>query len=301
MSLTGIGAAAFTLVSPSANNPFVIGDTQTKFVIQAQGPTSFNGAISLACSANITCAFTPSPIFVGQNSTLIVSNLTTNPPSNPLPFTLTGTSGSQSTTLQLNLEFSDFTLTASPSSEVIASGTPATYYVSVNPLYGLNTKVNLIISSTSPAPGLPDYTYSFSPATVTLNGTTPTVSTLVINTTKYIAPTTPVHALPRFPGGRLPPLIFGLLSLAGLASLALGNRRGTRDGWRGAGWLGVRLATLSAILALNLAMAACRANTLVITGTTAGSYVVTVEGTLASNTSVNRYVTLALSITQGQP
>jgi len=301
VSLTGIGAAAFTLVSPSANNPFVIGDTQTTFVIQAQGPSSFNGAISLACSAGITCAFTTNPIFIGQNTTMTVSNLTTTPSSNPLPFTLTGTSGSQSTTLQLNLEFSDFTLTASPSSKVIASGTQATYNISANPLYGLNTNVNLIISSTSPAPGLSDYTYSFSPATVTLNGTSPTVSTLTINTTKYIAPTSPVHALPRFPGGRLPPLIFGLLSLAGLASLALRNRRRPRYGWRGAGWLGVRLATLSLILALNLAMAACRANTLAITGTATGNYVVTVQGTLASNTSVNRYVTLALSITQGQP
>jgi hypothetical protein len=299
VSLTGIGAAAFTLVSPSANNPFVIGDTQTTFVIQAQGPTSFNGAISLACSAGITCAFTTNPIFVGQNTTMTVSNLTTNPSSNPLPFTLTGTSGSQSTTLQLSLEFSDFTLTASPSSDVIASGTPATYYVSVNPLYGLNTKVNLIISATSPAPGLPDYTYTFSPATVTLNGTSPTVSTLVINTTKYIAPTGPAHAPPRFPGGKIPPLIFGLLSLVALACLALSNKRRARRGWPGSGWLGVRLATLSLIMALNLAMAACRANTLVITGTTAGSYVVTVEGTLASNTSVNRYVTLALAVTQG--
>ena len=52
-------------------------------------------------------------------------------------------------------------------------------------------------------------------------------------------------------------------------------------------------------MALNLAMAACRANTLVITGTTAGSYVITIEGTLASNTGVNRYVTLDLSVTQG--
>ncbi|HXW16502.1 MAG TPA: SBBP repeat-containing protein, partial [Terriglobia bacterium] len=297
VSLTGIGAAAFTLASPSAVNPFIIGDTQTTFVIQAQGPTSFNGAISLACSAGITCAFSTNPIFVGQNTTMTVSNLTTNPSSNPLPFTLTGTSGSQSTTLQLQLEFSDFTLTVTPSSNDVASGTSATYYVSVNPLYGLSTKVNLIISTTSPS--LPDYTYTFTPTTATLNGTSPTVSTLVINTTKYLAPTGPAHAPPRFPGGKIPPLIFGLLSLAGLASLALCNKRRARHGWGGSGWLGVRLTMLSLIMALNLAMAACRANTLVITGTVAGSYVVTVEGTLASNTSVNRYVTLALAVTQG--
>ena len=82
----------------------MIGDTQTTFVIQAQGPSSFNGAISLTCPANTTCAFSTNPIFVGQNTTMTVSNLTTNPPSNPLP-TVTGTSGSQSTNLQLQLEF----------------------------------------------------------------------------------------------------------------------------------------------------------------------------------------------------
>jgi hypothetical protein len=61
------------------------------------------------------------------------------------------------------------------------------------------------------------------------------------------------------------------------------------------------LAAISMILALNLAMAACRPNILATTGTKTGSYVVTVQGTLASNTSVIRSVVVDLSVTQGQP
>jgi hypothetical protein len=102
---------------------------------------------------------------------------------------------------------------------------------------------------------------------------------------------------PRFPNGKLPPLIFGLLSLAALASLAFGNRRRARHGWLGLGWLGVRVAALSLILALDLALVACRASTLDITGTTTGDYVIQIQGELVSNTSVNRYATMDLNVT----
>ena len=112
------------------------------------------------------------------------------------------------------------------------------------------------------------YLYLFPNATPTPNGTSPTSVNLSISTVKYIAPT---HTPPRFPNGKLPPLIFGLLSLAGLASLALGNRRRARHGWLGSGWLGVRLATLSLILALNLALVACRSSTLVSPGRPPGT------------------------------
>jgi hypothetical protein len=107
--------------------------------------------------------------------------------------------------------------------------------------------------------------------------------------------------LPRFPKGKLPPLIFGLLSLAGLISLALGNRRRSRLGWLGSYLLGLRLATLSLILALNLAMVACRSSLLIISGSTPGNYTITISGTLASNTAVQRFVTTALAVTSTNP
>jgi len=298
VSLTGIGAAAFALTAPSSgnNNPVIVGSTQTTFTIIANSVpnVNFNGAISLACSSGSTCAFTTNPIFIGQNTQMIISNLQPNPPSNPYAFTVTGTSGSQNFTLQLNLEYEDFTLTASPSVDTIEAGTPAIFFIYVNPLYTFSSQLQLSCYSGLP----PAYSCTWDNSQPTPNGTSPTKVTLTINTVKYIGPT---HAPPRFPYDKLPPLIFGLLSLAGLASLALGNNRRGRHGWLGSGWLAVRLAVLSLILALNLALVACRPSTLVISGTTPGNYVIQVQGTLLSNTAVNRYTTMNLAVTSSAP
>ena len=303
--LSGTGAAAFSLTLPPNEtktvNPALIGDTQTTFVIAANGPNSFNGAITLTCSAGTACAFSTNPIFIGQTTILTVSNLTPNPSSNPYPFTVTGTSGSQSNTLPISLMFSDFTLTASPSSENVESGSTATYNINVNPLFGLNNqKVSLILLSSSPK--LSDTTWSFSNPTPTVNSGGATQVQLFINTTLFANPTVPTtgHALPRFPGGKLPPLLFGLLGLAALASLAMGHKRRARNGRLGSGWLVVRLATLSLIMVLNLAMAACRPNILATNGTATGGYVVTIQGTLSANTSVYRTVVVDLTVQQGK-
>jgi hypothetical protein len=197
--------------------------------------------------------------------------------------------------------FSDFTLTASPSSENVESGSTATYNINVNPLFGLNNqKVSLILLSSSPK--LSDTTWSFSNPTPTVNSGGATQVQLFINTTLFANPTVPTtgHALPRFPGGKLPPLLFGLLGLAALASLAMGHKRRARNGRLGSGWLVVRLATLSLIMVLNLAMAACRPNILATNGTATGGYVVTIQGTLSANTSVYRTVVVDLTVQQGK-
>jgi hypothetical protein len=298
VALTGIGTAAFTLSSPSAVNPTIIGSTQTTFVIVANGPTSFTGAITLACSSGSTCAFSQNPIFVaGQSSTLTISNLTTGL-SNPYLFTVTGTSGTQTFSLQLSLGFSDFTLTASPSSATVTAGHPATYTIFVNPLNGFNGSVQLVESKTTPALNA---TYSYTPNPVTVNGTSPAAVTVVVGTYTYIAPPTNAHAPPSFPKNQFWPTACGLLMLTGLGSLALGNRRRTRKGWFGSSWMTVRLATISLILALNLALVGCRSSVLLISGTTTGGYVITLAGSLTSNTSVIRTVVIDLAVTSSNP
>jgi hypothetical protein len=305
VALTGIGAAAFTLATPAASNPgnpVLIGATQTSFTIVANGSPSFTGTISLACPtppAGIICSFNPTTTYIsGPPAVMTVSNLTANPPSNPLFFTVTGTSGSQSSSLQVSLEFQDFSLTPSPSAYTTQAGSPGYYKIIINPVFGFSSQIQLACTQTT----LPqDAQCTFSPsAQPNSNGTTPTTVDLSISTVKYISPTT--HVLPRFPGGRLPPLIFGLLCLAGLASLALGNRRRARTGWLGSAWLGVRLATLSLIMALDLALTvACRSPTLAITGTPIGSSTVTITGTLMSDTNVVRYTHVVLGVTQTAP
>jgi hypothetical protein len=196
----------------------------------------------------------------------------------------------------LNLLFEDFTLSATPSTDTVQAGAAAGYTIIVNPLNTFDNQIQLACYSGLP----PAATCTFGNATPTPNGSTPTSVSLSISTAKYIPPAA-AHTPPRFPPGRLPPLIFGLLSLAGLASLALGNRRRARNGWLGSGWMVVRLATLSMILALNLALVACRSDTLVQSGTVTGGYTITISGTLISNTVVVRYTTVALAVTATNP
>ncbi len=298
VSLTGVAVADFTLSSPTAELP-LIGDTSTTFVIEANAPPgSFNGTISLACSANTTCSFSPTTIFAtggsGTTTTMTVSNLTSSL-SNPYPFTVTGTSGSQTYTLNMTINFEDYQLTVTPSSEIVQAGGTATYNIFVNPLFGFNNQaVTLSIYSTS---GLPDYTYTLSPTTQPVtNGITPAEVTLTIDTAKYTPPTAQVP--PFFPKGKLPPIVFGLLTFVGLASLAFGSKRRARqEGW-GNVWLGARMAALSLILAADLALAvSCRASTLATAGTVTGNYVLTIQGELVSNNTVNRYVKTDLSVT----
>jgi acetyl esterase/lipase len=296
VALWGISGQAFTLTSLSASAPVMIGVTQATFAIQAQGPSSFTGAISLSCPTGVTCGFSANPILVGQNSTLTLSNLTPNPSSNPYYFTVTGTSGLQSATLELNLKFSDFTLSAVPAAYVIPAGAVATYTINLTPLFGFSNTVALSVVGT--APPLPDSTYSFTNLTPTPNGANPTQVLLTVSTTKQNGLAAPKPFPPRSPGGKLPVSIFGLIWLAGLVSLAWNNKRRGRPGWNRVGWQRVRLATLGLVLALNSGTVACQRNVMLVTQTGTGNYLVIVQGTLSSNKAVSRQVTLDLAVTQ---
>jgi hypothetical protein len=297
VAISGVGLAAFSLTTtPSLNkNPVLIGSTSTTFSIGASGPNTFTGNITLACSAGTTCAFNPTTIGVGQVSTLTVSNLTTTmtaTPGNPYAFTVTGVSGSQTASLQLNLLFEDFSLSATPGLDTIVSGASAPYTVLVNPLNGFTSQQVQLACVQASLP--PAATCNFpDKGIISPSGTASSVQ-LTIQTAKYVAPTlTP----PRAPTGKLPPLILGLVSLVALASLALSARCRTRRGPFAPGWLGVRLATLSLILTLNLALGSCRPSTLVSSGTTTGQYSITVTGTLVSNTAVVRTAVINLAVT----
>ena len=198
VALTGNGLAAFTLTSPSAVNPVLIGATSTTFVIGANGPPTFNGNISLACSTGVTCTFNPTSIFVGNTSTMTISNLTTSLP-NPFAFQVIGTSGTQTNAAQLNLLFSDYRLNATPPIVTIEAGTPAAYNIVITPLNNIGSpnvqqtaqKVQLTCTNLPP-----DSTCVFGNATPTLNPTSPITVPLTINTVKYIAPSMLRHATP---------------------------------------------------------------------------------------------------------
>ena len=292
VAISGVGLAAFSLSSPVAGNknPVLIGSTSTTFTIVANGPDTFTGNITLACSSGTTCAFSPTTVGVGGVSILTVSNLTTTL-ADPYAFTVTGISGSQTASLQLNLLFEDFSLSATPPLNTIASGSSATYALLVNPLNGFTGQAVQLACATAGLP--PNAKCTFSNATPSPSGTASNIQ-LTITTAKYVAPTL---TIPRAPTGKLPPLILGLASLAALASLALGARRRARRGPLAPGWLGVRLATISLILTLNLALGSCRPSTIISSGTTTGDYTITITGTLVSNTAVVRTTVINLAVT----
>jgi hypothetical protein len=191
----------------------------------------------------------------------------------------------------INLLFADYKLTATPALDTIVAGTAAGYTVTISPLNGFNQQVSLSCDTSSFPP---DATCSFSNSSPTLNGNPLNVS-LTVQTVKYIEPT-PTHSLPRYPPGKIPPLILGGLSLLALASLALASRRRASHGSRSPAWLVLRLATLGLILGLGLTLGSCRSG-VTSTGTVTGNYVITIDGTLTSNTGVVRKTSVNLAVT----
>jgi len=294
-SLSGTGNAVFSLSANQTSNVLLIGTQSTTFTITATAPSSFTSSIDLSCSSG-TCTFSPSSITPGQTSTLTVSGLSAST-ANPFDFDVKGTSGNQSATASLAVLFSDFSLSASPPLVTVPAGQSATYTVTVNPINGYNQEV--LLSCTN----LPQLTScSFSPSSLTLDGTNPGTSTLTIKTTgpssSYSAPRPPGH-LP--PG----PLMFGWWTvLAALCTILAGTA--LFFGRRMPGAIPYRLRTVFAVLLLVVSLSALVAScndyyygpntTPVTSGTPPNTYTITLVGTMQSNNSIQRTAAVNLSV-----
>ena len=153
VTLSGTGDAVYSLSSTSPKTTIDVGNATATFSVSAAAATSFTGNITLACSSGVTCSFNPSTIFVGQSSTLTVSNLTAGI-ANPFNFTVSGISGSQSATLSLTILLADFSLSVSPALNTIVSGQPAGYTVAVTPSNGFSKSVQLGCANLAPGDDL---------------------------------------------------------------------------------------------------------------------------------------------------
>ncbi len=285
VALSGEGLALFSLSSSNATQAIVIGTTSVTFTIGASAVSGFTGAISPSCPTALSsdCTFNPTSFFAGQTSSLTISGLSATTP-NPFDITITGTSGTQTSTVDLTLLLETFSLSGTPALDTVVAGSPANYTILVTPLYGFNQQVNLSCG------GLPSGALcNFASGSVTPNGKSPTSLTLSISTTQA--------SLWRLgPGGRFTilPGAIGALCLGLLLALLILRRRGlggTRFG-RLAGW-----PVMMALLFLSLiCLTGCR-GIYATAPTPTGNYIITITGTLNSNSTVQETTTIDLAVT----
>ena len=286
VALSGNGNA---LISVAAKNPTisaVLGTTSVTYTITASAVTGFTGNISLSCATGVSCSFSSNPIFAGQSSTLTLSGLSATT-ANPYVFTVTGTSGSQSATVNLTVLLETFTLAGSPALDTVTAGAPANYTITVTPLFGFNQQVNLSCSNLPAGASC-----TFSPSSVTPNGTSPSSVAFKISTTTSTLGWRPIYrTLPPFPPGAVA-ASFGLLIL--LFAMRRPWSRAARTQTRLV--TGMRIAVLGGFLLSLLLLAACRGISPSTSPTPTGNSIVTITGTLNSNTAVQVTTTVDLTI-----
>ncbi len=308
VALSGTGNAVFSLSVNARSAVLLIGTQSTTFTITASAPSTFQGTIGLSCSTG-TCGFNPASITAGQSSVVTVSGLSASS-ANPFDFSIKGSSGTQSTSVPLTIFFQDFSLSQtlpSPPLQTVTAGNSTTYTVTVTPLNGFSQVVllgckNLPQGSDATAQK-PDTTCTFSPPGLTLDGSNPSTATLTISTTASKSS----HMLPQPPGGS-PPwgswkiewwALLALLWIIFAVSLVVTGRR-----LLGAKPVRLRASLAILVLAASLSALATACNstyygpqtTPVATGTPAGTYTVTIVGTLGSNNSIKRSTTVNLAV-----
>jgi hypothetical protein len=294
VALSGTGLAQFTLGAKNPTISAIIGTTSVTYTVYATSTSGFSGSIGLSCPSNLTCTFSPTAIGAfgspssAQGSTLTINNITNSEP-NPLNIVITGTSGSQTSTVNLTLLLSTYTLTATPSTFGVVAGAPAFYTVLVNPIFDFNQEVTLTCSGTLP----PGVGCDFSESGVTPNGTTPSkvqlkVTTVVSNASGWRL----------WPNGKHPPRF---LLLLGSVWLLLTLLLMLKTGWavpKVAAYsrIASRAMILAALTVLLALLGSCRGLTSATSPTPAGDYVITVTGTLLSNSTVTESTTVDLAV-----
>jgi hypothetical protein len=193
-----LGPAALTNIGYSTSNcvaqtpSFSLGTSPSSSTINAGDSASytvsvtpaggFSGGVGFAVSglpAGTSTTFAPPTVSGAGSSTLTISTSATSTPPGTYTLTITGTSSTLSSQAMVTLVVKpavtpDFSLTASPSSQMVSAGSSATYTVTVGALNGFTGTVAL---STGSLPA--GVSARFNPASVTGSGT----STLTVSTT----------------------------------------------------------------------------------------------------------------------
>ena len=287
VALSGNGLALISIASKNPTISAILGSTSATYTITASAVSGFTGNISLSCATGVTCAFSANPIFAGQSSTLTISGLSATT-ANPFVFTVTGTSGSQTATVNLTVLLESFSLSGSPALDTVTAGAPAAYSIVVTPLFGFNQQVNLACTNLPAGSAC-----TFSPGSVTPNGTSPSSVGLSISTTQSTF-------VGRW-GRRVPPRLLLLLTVGSFVLMLLlqlvGRRRTRTTGAHARLMMATRMAVVGLLLLSLLLLGACRGISSTTSPTPTGNFIITITGTLNSNTAVQETTTVDLAIT----
>lgn len=297
INLTGVANPVYTLTSTSASSTVLVGTASTTFTVGASAPSGFTTSINLSCSAGAgstatpTCSFSPTSITAGQTSTLTVSGLNSSTTTIPNPdnFKVTGStaastsSTNQTAQLPLTILLSDFSVYATPPLDTITAGQSATYTVTVAPSNGFNQSVSFGCNSTMQAA-----TCTFSPTSVTPNGSAPVSTTLTVKTTASTSSGGfPSRLAP--PAGSRTPIGIAILALVLLAMLAARNRSARALFDKRFAWM-----TLAGALLFVALASSCNDYTgfnIIVpnsqNGTAPGTYTLTIVGTYTSSGSTS--------------
>jgi uncharacterized membrane protein len=174
----------FTLSASPATGTVTAGNSAT-YTVNVSATNGFTGAVSLSASGlppGVTAALSPASVNGSGSSTLTVSTASSTAAGN-YTLTVTGTSGGSLThTATVTLGVTDFSLSATPSSQTINANGGTSYTATIAGANGFNGSVALSLD------GLPaGATSNFSPASIS-GGSGP--STLAISTDCSITPGT---------------------------------------------------------------------------------------------------------------
>lgn len=176
--LNGRGLVSFALAANPDTVTIVRGDDSATFNVSASSQYGYTGSITLSCWGDAgRCSASPTVVTPGQSSVLTVTGLSAAPFST-VNAGVQGASGNQYVTLPLKILIGDFSIYSTPTSATVSAGQSANYSLTLTPTNGFNRTVTLSCTKVPKAT-----TCSFSPASITLDGTNPGSVELTVHTT----------------------------------------------------------------------------------------------------------------------
>jgi uncharacterized membrane protein len=165
----------FSLIATPPLQTIVAGDT-ANYTATVSALNGYTGTVSFSVSglpAGASPVFTPASITSSGSSALAITTTIGTTPNGSYPLVIVATDGVLTHSANVTLVVTDFSISATPSSQTIVQGNAASYTVALTVSSGFVGNVNFSVS------GLPvSSSAAFSPASLSASGTT----TLTIST-----------------------------------------------------------------------------------------------------------------------